>query len=112
MIDKIFDQTETKMKKAIESFRNELNKIRTGKASASILDGIKVNYYGSVVPLNQAASISVPEVRLITIQPGIKACLTKSKKRFRNPISDSHRLATGISFGYRFLRLQKSEDWN
>ena len=96
MIDKIFDQTETKMKKAIESFRNELNKIRTGKASASILDGIKVNYYGSVVPLNQAASISVPEVRLITIQPWDKSMFNEIEKTIQKsdlgftPISDGH----------------------
>lgn len=96
MIDNIFDQTESKMKKAIESFRNELNKIRTGKASATILDGIKVNYYGSVVPLNQAASISVPEVRLITIQPWDKSMISEIEKTILKsdlgftPISDGH----------------------
>ena len=80
MINEIHRNAETKMKKAIESFRSELNKIRTGKASASILNSIKVNYYGSIVPLNQAASISVPEVRLITIQPWDKTMINEIEK--------------------------------
>ncbi|OQX95710.1 ribosome recycling factor [candidate division KSB1 bacterium 4572_119] len=96
MIDEIFNQTESKMSKAIESFRGELNKVRTGKASASILDNIKVNYYGSIVPLNQAASISVPEVRLITVQPWDKTMISEIEKSILksdiglNPISDGH----------------------
>jgi len=96
MIDNIYSQTESKMKKAIENFRYELNKIRTGKASASILDGIKVNYYGSVVPLNQAANVSVPEARLITIQPWDKTMINEIEKTIQKsdlgltPISDGH----------------------
>ena len=96
MIDEIFQKTESKMKTAIESFRNELNKIRTGKASAVILDGIKVNYYGSIVPLNQAASVSVPEARLITIQPWDKSMISEIEKTIQKsdlgltPMSDGH----------------------
>jgi ribosome recycling factor len=96
MIDEIYNQTESKMNKAIESFRGELNKIRTGKASASILDGIKVNYYGSIVPLNQAASVSVPEARLITIQPWDKTMINEIEKTIQKsdlgltPLNDGH----------------------
>ena len=96
MIDEIHNRAEAKMKKAIESFQHELNKIRTGKASASILDGIKVNYYGSIVPLNQAASISVPEPRLITIQPWDKSMISEIEKTILKsdlgltPINDGH----------------------
>ena len=96
MIDEIFQKTEVKMKTAIESFRNELNKIRTGKASAAILDGIKVNYYGSIVPLNQAANVSVPEARLITIQPWDKSMISEIEKTIQKsdlgltPMSDGH----------------------
>ena len=96
MIDEIYSRAEAKMKKAIESFQYELNKIRTGKASASILDGIKVNYYGSIVPLNQAASISVPEPRLITIQPWDKSMISEIEKTILKsdlgltPINDGH----------------------
>ena len=96
MIDEIYNQTESKMNKAIESFRHELNKIRTGKASASILDGIKVNYYGSIVPLNQAANVSVPEARLITIQPWDKTMINEIEKTIQKsvlgltPLNDGH----------------------
>ena len=82
MIDQIYDLAEEKMEKAIENFTYELNKIRTGKASATILDGIKVNYYGSIVPIKQAASISVPEVRLITVQPWDKSMINEIEKTF------------------------------
>ncbi|MBC8185033.1 ribosome recycling factor [candidate division KSB1 bacterium] len=96
MIEEIYGQTESKMNKTIESFRNDLNKIRTGKASASILDGIKVNYYGSIVPLNQAASVSVPEARLITIQPWDKTMINEIEKTIQKsdlgitPLNDGH----------------------
>ena len=96
MIDEIFQKTEVKMKTAIESFRSELNRIRTGKASAAILDGIKVNYYGSIVPLNQAANVSVPEARLITIQPWDKSMISETEKTIQKsdlgltPMSDGH----------------------
>ncbi|NOZ61401.1 MAG: ribosome recycling factor [Calditrichaeota bacterium] len=96
MIDDIFKQAEAKMQKAISSFQNDLNKIRTGKASATILDSIRVNYYGSVVPLNQAASVSVPEPRLITIQPWDKSMISEIEKAILKsdlgltPVNDGH----------------------
>jgi len=96
MIDKIYKDTDDKMNKAIENLRYELNKIRTGKASPAILDGIKVNYYGSVVPLKQAASISVPEIRLITVQPWDKSLMNEIEKAILKsdvgltPINDGH----------------------
>jgi ribosome recycling factor len=96
MIDTVYKQTEAKMRKAIESFRSELNKVRTGKASSALLDGIKVNYYGSIVPLIQAASIAVPEARLITIQPWDKSMINEIEKTILTsslgltPINDGH----------------------
>jgi ribosome recycling factor len=57
------------MSKSIASLKKELNRLRTGRASLSILDGIKVDYYGTLTPLNQMATLAVPESRLITIQP-------------------------------------------
>ena len=57
------------MGKALTSLENELKRIRTGRASLSLLDGIRVDYYGTPTPLNQMASLSVPESRLIVIQP-------------------------------------------
>lgn len=57
------------MEKSLESLKREFSKVRTGRASISLLDGIKVDYYGTQTPLNQLATLSVPEPRLITIQP-------------------------------------------
>ncbi len=96
MINEINNQAEAKMKKAIDNLSFELNKIRTGKASPTILDGVKVNYYGSIVPLKQAASISVPEVRLITVQPWDKSMINEIEKAILksdiglNPVNDGH----------------------
>jgi ribosome recycling factor len=58
-----------KMTRSIESFRKELGKVRTGRASFSLLDGIKVDYYGTPTPLQQVGTLSVPESRLITVTP-------------------------------------------
>jgi len=60
---------ETKMNKSIEAMKTDLNHVRTGRASVVLLDGIKVDYYGTVTPLNQVATLAVPESRMITIQP-------------------------------------------
>ena len=69
MIDDIYQETRESMTKSIEALKRELNRVRTGRASLSILDGIKVDYYGTLTPLNQMATLAVPESRLITIQP-------------------------------------------
>jgi ribosome recycling factor len=57
------------MGKVIEALKKELKRVRTGRASLSLLDGIKVDYYGTLTPLNQIATLAAPESRLITIQP-------------------------------------------
>ena len=69
MIDDIYQDTRESMGKSIEALDRELKRVRTGRASLSILDGIKVDYYGTLTPLNQMATLAVPESRLITIQP-------------------------------------------
>lgn len=69
MLDEIYQETGDNMAKSITSLENEFKRIRTGRASLSILDGIRVDYYGTPTPLNQMASLSVPESRLISIQP-------------------------------------------
>ena len=58
-----------KMKSSLETYRRELTRVRTGRASLSLLDGIKVESYGSQMPLNQVATLTIPENRLIAIQP-------------------------------------------
>lgn len=83
-----------KMEKSVESFKKELSKVRTGRASLAILDGINVNAYGSTMPLNQVGSLTIPESRLIAIQPwdpqmlpAIEKAILKSDIGL-NPISD------------------------
>lgn len=69
MIDELHQDTQERMDKTLAALRHELNRVRTGRASLSLLDGIRVDYYGTATPLNQMASLSIPESRLIVIQP-------------------------------------------
>jgi ribosome recycling factor len=69
-----------KMKKSVDAVRNEIVRIRTGKATTALVDGIKVECYGSKVPLKQIANIGVPEARLILIQPWDKNLLGAIEK--------------------------------
>ncbi len=69
MIDSIYEEATEEMRKSVDNLNKELKRIRTGRASLSILDAIRVNYYGTMTPLNQMATLVVPESRLITIQP-------------------------------------------
>jgi len=79
-IKAIKKDAEERMAKAIENTRSELMKIRTGKASPALLDTVRVEYYGSVVPLKQVANINAPEPRLITIQPWEKKMIGEIEK--------------------------------
>jgi ribosome recycling factor len=69
MIDEIFNETEQGMSAALDAMARALAGIRTGRASTSILDGIRVSYYGTPTALNQLATVSVPEARLIIVKP-------------------------------------------
>ncbi|MCD6224541.1 MAG: ribosome recycling factor, partial [Deltaproteobacteria bacterium] len=69
MLESIYEDTSEKMGKSINALKNELTRVRTGRASLNLFDGIRVDYYGTLTPINQVASLSVPESRLITIQP-------------------------------------------
>lgn len=85
MPDMILLETEEKMDKAISSFEYELNTIRTGRANASLLDSISVEYYGAMTPLRQVASISIPEPTQLYIKPYDKSLF----KAIENAISTS-----------------------
>jgi len=95
VIDDIAQDSEDGMKKAIEAFKRELSKIRTGRANLSLLDGVKVEYYGTPTPLNQVASLNVADARMITIKPWEKPLLPLIEKAIRssdlglNPVTDS-----------------------
>ncbi|CAK8718821.1 Ribosome-recycling factor [Candidatus Electronema halotolerans] len=69
MANPVVDEAELKMAARIEALKRDLTKIRTGRASLSLLDSIKVDAYGSKMPLNQVAALTIPEPRLISIQP-------------------------------------------
>ncbi len=69
MLNDVKDEMKQKMEKGIESLRRELSKVRTGRASTGMLDGISVDYFGTMTPIVQMATLSIPESRMITIQP-------------------------------------------
>ncbi|MCF7927894.1 MAG: ribosome recycling factor [Spirochaetales bacterium] len=76
----VIQSAETKMKKSVEDLKNEFQTLRTGRASASIFDRVTVDYYGQQTPLNQVATISVPEARLVVIQPWDKSLLNEIER--------------------------------
>jgi ribosome recycling factor len=79
-MNSVIQKTEDRMKKSIISLENEFNSLRTGRASASLFDKIRVECYGQPTPLAQIASISVPEARLVVIQPWDKSLLNTIEK--------------------------------
>jgi len=80
MLDDLYAEFKENMEKALKAFDKELGKLRTGRAHAAILDGIKVDYYGTPTPLSQVASISVPEPRVLTVKPWEKTMLKPIEK--------------------------------
>lgn len=90
----ILKDAEDRMKKAVEVVRNELSKIRTGKATTALLDAVRVDYYGTPTPLNKIASVSVPDVHTIAIQPWEKNLIPHIEKAILqanlglNPVND------------------------
>lgn len=80
MSKQVIDQATDRMSKAIDAFSRALAAIRAGRANASLLDRISVDYYGAPTPLNQMAGISVPEARLLVIQPYDKTILGDIEK--------------------------------
>jgi ribosome recycling factor len=95
MVDDISKDAEDGMKKAIEAFKRDLAKVRTGRATTAMLDGIKVDYYGTPTPVNQVATVTVVDARLISIKPWEKNMVAVIDKAIRasdlgiNPVADS-----------------------
>lgn len=79
-IDEIIRSLKDQNQKSIESLKKELNRVRAGKASTSLVEGIRVNSYGSQSPLNQVSSVSVPDARTIVISPWDKSLLPEIEK--------------------------------
>jgi ribosome recycling factor len=83
-MDATIKNAEERMTKSLTSFQEELAGLRTGRASAAMFDKIRVEYYGTPTPLSQVASISVPESRLVVIQPWDKALLSEIEKAIQS----------------------------
>jgi ribosome recycling factor len=93
-MDAMVKDTAARMERSIDAFRKELGKVRTGRASFALLDGVKVDYYGTPTPLQQVGTLSVPESRLITITPWDSKMIGPIEKAIQgsglglNPASD------------------------
>ncbi len=101
-MEQFVTDTKQKMAKSVESMKKEFAKIRTGKATVSLLDGVRVDAYGTLVPLRQVANISVPEARLLVVQPWDKKMLGPIEKSIQaadlglNPSNDGHLIRVPI----------------
>ncbi|SFD07093.1 ribosome recycling factor [Thiohalospira halophila DSM 15071] len=84
MIDDIQQDAEQRMEKSVDALRGELRKLRTGRAHSSLLDHITVEYYGSEMPLNQAANIGVEDARTLTVKPWEKSMVPVVEKAIMN----------------------------
>jgi ribosome recycling factor len=80
MIKSVLSEAKQHMDKAIEAMQHEMSTVRTGRANIALLDGIRVDYYGSLTPINQVANIAAPEPRMITIQPWEKRMVAVIEK--------------------------------
>ncbi|TKB08803.1 ribosome recycling factor [Desulforhopalus sp. IMCC35007] len=102
MMSDVILEMSLKMEKSVDAFRVELSKVRTGRASLAILDGITVDAYGSVMPLNQVGTLTIPESRMIAIQPwdpqmlpAIEKAILKSDIGL-NPVGDGKTIRLNI----------------
>ena len=80
MLNEIKKDAQTRMTKSVDGLKNELSTLRTGRASTSLVDNLKVNYYGSDMPLNQVATVTIADARSITITPWEKAMVGPVEK--------------------------------
>ena len=102
MVDDLFGDAERRMQKAVEALRQDIASLRTGRASSALVERIMVDYYGTPTPINQVASISVPEARLLVIQPWDRKMLTDIEKAIQksdlgiNPNNDGQVIRLAI----------------
>jgi len=84
MVKDTLTNAETKMKKTLDALRSHLGSIRTGRASPALVEHLHVEYYGTEMPLNQLANVSVPEARMLVIQPWDKGAIKPIEKAIQN----------------------------
>ncbi|MFK5926465.1 MAG: ribosome recycling factor [Desulfuromusa sp.] len=80
MVNEVLREARAAMDKAVKSLRKDMGKVRTGRASISLLDDVKIDYYGVPTPLSQVATLSAPEARLMTVQPWEKNLISDIEK--------------------------------
>jgi len=101
-IDVLLEDARERMVKSLESAQHEFSSVRTGRASPSLLDRVVVDYYGAMTPLNQLATISAPEARLITVQPYDKSSIKTIEKAINesdvglNPSNDGNLIRLAV----------------
>jgi ribosome recycling factor len=101
-MENILKDARSRMDKSLEALRSELAKVRTGKATTTLLDGIKVNYYGNMTPLNQVGNLTVLDVHTLAFTPWDKTMVVVADKAIReanigfNPVSDGTNLKIPI----------------
>lgn len=81
MVNDVLKALDGDIAKALEALSRDLSKVRTGRANATMLDGIRVDYYGTPTPLNQVANISVPEPRMLIVKPWEKRLIPEIEDR-------------------------------
>jgi ribosome recycling factor len=102
MVDDLFGDAERRMQKAVEALKQDVTSIRTGRASSALIERITVDYYGTPTPINQVASISIPEARLLVIQPWDRKMLIDIEKAIQksdlgiNPNNDGQVIRLAI----------------
>jgi len=102
MVKEVLKELEKRMKVSLEHFRKDLSKLRTGRANINLFEDIKVDYYGTLMPINQLATLGVPDPTLVTIQPWDPSLLETIDKAIRsadlgfNPINDGKTLKVPI----------------
>jgi ribosome recycling factor len=84
MQGEVIELARSEMEKTVEAFRHELTKVRTGRASTGLVEGLQVNYYGAKTPIRQVASLAAPEPRLIVITPYDKTALQEIEKSIQS----------------------------
>jgi ribosome recycling factor len=101
-VDAVLNDAKTRMDKALESLEKDLSRLRTGRASAALVEGIQVEYYGTPTPMTQLASVSIPDSRTITIQPWDRGAFSDVEKAILksdlglNPVNDGKLIRINI----------------
>jgi ribosome recycling factor len=102
MTGEVIEMARNEMEKAVEAFKHELARVRTGRASTALIENLSVNYYGAKTPLRQLAGLAAPEVRLLVITPYDKSSLHDIEKAIQtsdlglNPMSDGKLIRIAI----------------